>query len=92
LLRRLAPLLRPLLEANHRWAMAQGEQSLRLELLRRRASTPDARRGVPSPPGPITYAAVGILAGAAVIAGSLGYLVLRQRRRARERRNATGPT
>ncbi len=88
LLRRLAPLLRPLLEANHRWAMAQGEQSLRLELLRRRAATPDARRSVPPPPGPITYAAVGILAGAAVIGGSLGCLVLRQRRRARARRNA----
>lgn len=88
LLRSLAPLLRPLLEANHRWAMAQGEESLRLELLRRRASTPDARRSVAPPPGPVTYAAVGILAGAAVIGGGIGYLVLRQRRRARARRNA----
>ncbi len=88
MLQALAPLMRPLLDANHRWAMAQGEQSLRLELLRRRASTPVARRGVPPPPGPVTYAAVGILAGAAVIGGSLGYLVLWQRRRARARRNA----
>ena len=36
LLRRLSFLLKPLFEANHRWAMAQGEQSLRLELARRR--------------------------------------------------------
>ncbi len=88
LLQTLAPLMRPLFEANHRWAMSQGEESLRLELLRRRASTPDARRTVPPPPGPVTYAAVGILAGAAVIGGGIGYLVLRQRRRTRARRNA----
>ena len=88
LLQRLAPVLRPVLEGNHRWAMAQGEESLRLELLRRRASTPDARRSVPPPPGPVTYAAVGILAGAAVIGGGIGYLVLRQRRKARARRRS----
>lgn len=88
LLQRLAPLMRPLLASNHRWAMAQGEESLRLELLRRRASSPEARRTLPPPPGPVTYAAVGILAGAAVIGGGIGYLVLRQRRRAKARRNA----
>lgn len=88
LLRNLVPLIRPLLEANHRWAMKQGQQSLVLELLRRRASSPAARRAVPPPPGPVTYAAVGILAGAAVIGGGLGCLVLRQRRRALRRRNA----
>jgi hypothetical protein len=32
----LTPLLRPLFAANHRWAMARGEESLRLELERRR--------------------------------------------------------
>src|SRR3954463_1503598 len=51
LLKALAPLMRPLLEANHRWAMKQGEESLKLELLRRRVATPDARRGIPPPPG-----------------------------------------
>lgn len=35
LLRYLSILLRPLFAANHRWAMAKGEQSLRLELARR---------------------------------------------------------
>lgn len=85
LLQALAPVMRPLLEANHRWAMAQGEESLRLELLRRRAATAEAKRSVPPPPGPVTYAAVGILAGAAVVGGGLGYLILRQRRKRRSR-------
>jgi hypothetical protein len=35
LLRRLSPLLRPLFAWNHRWAMRQGERSLRRELARR---------------------------------------------------------
>lgn len=35
LLRYLSPLLKPIFEANHRWAMDQGEESLRLELARR---------------------------------------------------------
>jgi hypothetical protein len=35
LLRRLSFLLRPIFAANHRWAMARGEESLRLELARR---------------------------------------------------------
>lgn len=86
LLGALAPVVRPMLDANHRWSMAQGEESLRLELLRRRAASPSARGSVPPPPGPVTYAAVGILAGAAVVGGALGYLVLRQRRKARRRR------
>lgn len=35
LLRYLSILLKPLFAANHRWAMAKGEESLRLELARR---------------------------------------------------------
>jgi hypothetical protein len=53
LLRLLAPLFKPLLAANHHWAMQMGEQSLRLELARRRAGK--AAGQVP-PPGP-TFAA-----------------------------------
>jgi hypothetical protein len=52
LLRRLAWLFKPAFAANHRWAMARGEESLRLELRRRRATTPAERAEVPSPPGP----------------------------------------
>ena len=36
LLRRLSWLLKPAFSANHRWAMARGEESLRRELARRR--------------------------------------------------------
>jgi hypothetical protein len=52
LLRRLTWLLRPAFSANHRWAMARGEESLRLELRRRRATTDAERAAVPPPPGP----------------------------------------
>ncbi len=49
LLRRLSFLLKPVFAANHRWAMAKGEESLRLELRRRRGSD-----SVPPPP-PATF-------------------------------------
>ena len=52
LLRRLSFILKPIFSANHRWAMAKGEQSLKLELARRHARTPEQRNRVPSPPGP----------------------------------------
>lgn len=45
-------LLRPIFSANHRWAMARGEESLKLELARRRASTPEEAALIPPPPGP----------------------------------------
>jgi hypothetical protein len=54
LLRRLSWLLRPVFAANHRWAMARGEESLRLELRRRRATSEAERRRVPPPP-PTTF-------------------------------------
>ena len=52
LLRRFSWLLRPAFAANHRWAMARGEESLRLEVRRRRATTEAERAAVPPPPGP----------------------------------------
>jgi len=52
LLRRLSWLLRPAFAANHRWAMARGEESLKLELRRNRATTAARRAEVPEPPGP----------------------------------------
>lgn len=52
LLRRLGWLLRPAFAANHRWAMARGEESLALEMRRRRAGSEEARRRVPAPPPP----------------------------------------
>lgn len=53
LLRYLSFMMKPLFAANHRWAMAKGEESLTLELLRRHAKTPEERAKVPAPPGPM---------------------------------------
>ena len=52
LLRRFGWLLRPAFEANHRWAMARGEESLKLELRRNRAITAAQRDAIPPPPPP----------------------------------------
>lgn len=52
ILRAFTWLLRPIFTANHNWAMRKGEQSLRLELARRRARTEEERARVPPPPGP----------------------------------------
>ena len=52
LLRYGTPIFRPIFGANHRWAMARGEESLRLEMQRRRATTEEERLAVPAPPGP----------------------------------------
>ena len=45
-------ILRPIFAANHRWAMARGEESLKLELLRRHARTTEERDAIPAPPRP----------------------------------------
>ncbi len=52
LLNALSFLLKPIFAANHRWAMARGEESLKLELLRRRAAADEERARVPPPPPP----------------------------------------
>ena len=52
ILRRLSFLFKPLFGANHRWAMDQGEKSLKLELARRRATSDSELTAVPAPPGP----------------------------------------
>jgi len=51
LLRRLGWLLKPAFAANHKWAMARGEESLRLELRRQRQAS---AAPVPAPP-PATF-------------------------------------
>jgi hypothetical protein len=52
LLRYLSFLLRPLFAANHDWAMARGEESLRLELARRHARNGEELARVAAPPPP----------------------------------------
>ena len=80
LLKNLSFLLKPVFEANHRWAMAQGEKSLALELARRRATSDAARPRVPPPPAAVTFAGVALVAGAAAVGAGLVYLLLRSRR------------
>ena len=83
LLRNLTFVLRPVFEANHRWAMAQGEASLKLELDRRRATSPTALAQIPPPPGPVTYAGVALIAGGAAVAGTLVYLMAKAGKKTR---------
>jgi len=49
LIRRLGFIFKPAFAANHRWAMARGQESLALELRRRR---PESEANVPPPPQP----------------------------------------
>jgi hypothetical protein len=81
LLRNLSFLLKPVFAANHRWAMAQGETSLALELARRRATSDAARARVPAPPQPVTYAGAALVVAAAAVGASVAYLLLPNRRR-----------
>lgn len=80
LVRRLSFALKPLFEANHRWAMAQGEGSLKLELARRQATSEVRRREIPPPPGPVTYTAAALVGIVAVAGLGTAYLMLRRRR------------
>ncbi|HYO90017.1 MAG TPA: hypothetical protein VEQ40_00185 [Pyrinomonadaceae bacterium] len=50
IIRTLSFLLKPLFAANHRWTMRRGEESLKLELARRRARTPEEAARIPAPP------------------------------------------
>src|SRR5262245_35369148 len=81
ILRNLSFALKPLFEANHRWAMAQGEESLKLELARRRATSDLARMAIPAPPGPVTYTGIAMVGAGVVAAAGAFYLVRRARRR-----------
>lgn len=81
LLRAAAPVLGPVFAANHRWAMAQGEACLALELARRRTTSEAALARLPRPPGPVTFAGAGLLVAAGAVAGTLVYLIARARRR-----------
>jgi hypothetical protein len=83
LLRNLSFLLKAVFEANHRWAMAQGLESLELELARRRCTSDTERASIPPPPGPVTYAGAALLGGAVAAGAALAYLMLRARRQKR---------
>ncbi|MBV9020535.1 MAG: hypothetical protein JOZ71_07450 [Ktedonobacteraceae bacterium] len=78
LMRYFSFIMKPLFSANHHWAMAKGEQSLKLELARRAATTAEERARIPAPPQPTTTSSVPLLlatVGALVVVGSVGYFV-----------------
>jgi hypothetical protein len=80
LLRYLSFLFKPIFEANHRWAMAKGEESLRLELARRHALTPEEQDQIPPPPGPTTTSPLPLLLmSMAVIAAVAAFIYLVRR-------------
>jgi len=81
LLRTLSFLLKPIFAANHHWAMARGEESLRLELARRHAVTPQERARIAPPPGPTPTSPLPLLLGAiliTVLASGLIYLLVQR--------------
>src|SRR5882762_9919715 len=49
---KLSSLLKPIFRSNHNWTMKRGEESLQLELLRRRALTKEEAAAIPEPPRP----------------------------------------
>lgn len=61
LLRALSFLFKPIFAANHHWAMRRGEESLRLEVARRRAKTETQRMRIPPPPEPTPTTALAFM-------------------------------
>lgn len=49
---KLSFLLKPVFRSNHNWTMKRGEESLKLELLRRRLRSAEEDTSVPTPPQP----------------------------------------
>ncbi|GAC1692141.1 MAG: hypothetical protein NVS9B9_14520 [Ktedonobacteraceae bacterium] len=77
LLRYFSFIMKPIFSANHHWAMARGEESLKLELARRRATTEEERSQVPAPPLPTSSSPVPLFLatlGSIVTLACLGYL------------------
>jgi hypothetical protein len=67
LLRNFSFIMKPIFSANHRWAMAKGEESLKLEIARRHTTSIDALARIPAPPQPTSRLPLPLLAGAAAV-------------------------
>jgi hypothetical protein len=52
IIEKLSFLLKPIFRSNHSWTMKRGEESLKLELLRRRAKSTEDASAIPAPPQP----------------------------------------
>ncbi len=77
LLRYFSFIMKPIFSANHRWAMEKGEESLKLELARRHATTKEELAIIPAPPQPISSRPLLIGTTAFVGMSSLLYLAVR---------------
>ena len=82
LLRYTSVFFKPFFAVNHHWAMAKGEESLKLELERRRAATEAARALVPAPPPPTPSPPAPVLLGLGLL---LTLFVIGRRRRRKVR-------
>jgi hypothetical protein len=94
LLRNFSFVFKPIFAANHRWAMARGEESLRLELARRRAKSAEERWQVPPPPEATSTSPLPLILaiGAATAAATLGVVLVRRvLAGVRSRRRGTAP-
>lgn len=88
LLQRWSFLIKPVFAANHHWAMAMGERSLRLELARRHATSADERARIPAPPAPTTTVVLPLIVAGGVVLGVVGSAGLRAWRRGVPRSSA----
>lgn len=83
LLRYFSFIMKPIFSANHHWAMAKGEESLRLELARRHAATSANQDIIPAPPQATAIPDVPPVVRAIALASVIGgvWLLLRAVRR-----------
>ncbi len=73
LLRYFSFIMKPIFSANHRWAMAKGEESLKLELARRHAVNQEELALIPEPPRSTSTSSIPlILVSTAIFASLIG--------------------
>ena len=73
LLRYFSFIMKPIFSANHRWAMAKGEESLKLELARRHAANQEELALIPEPPRSTSTSSIPlILVSTAIFASLIG--------------------
>lgn len=73
-------LFKPFFAANHRWAMARGEESLKPELARLHSDSAQQRELIPAPPGPTSFRAATVTLGGVAALAVLALIMLRGRR------------
>jgi hypothetical protein len=76
-----SPVLGPAFDANHRWAMHQGEICLREELIRYRARTPGDYLDAKEPRGPVEVPVRWIAFGALAVSAFAGIALIRRKSR-----------